>query len=335
MTSPNYISREELMAAADVAPSALVVSQLDRILSAVSRQTDETMRRRFYPTFDTRTFFPDGDIDPDTHLWSFDVPDLLSVSTVTVDGVATLDYRFTDLGDNEPPYSRIALTGRTGEQVTITGEWGYTDAQTPAGTLSADLNGSSTAVLVSNSYLVGVGDMIRIGTERMIVTNKAFVDTGDALSSGLAALASANAVAVTDGTDFAAGEVILINTERMLITDVIGNTLVVDRAVQGSTLAAHDTADDIYAPRSLTVERGAAGSTAASHTTGAAVSRFYAPHPIRSLVLAEALVAYEQEKGAYGRVIGSGEGQREASGKGLADVRKRARIYRRARWVVI
>lgn len=337
MTEPFYCSREELMAAADVAVTAHVAPQLDRILDAASRSVDKSMHRFFYPYTTTRTLFPDGQVDRDTLLWSFDVPDLLDITVLVIDGV-TIDtdgWRLEDIGDHGPPFTQLALVARSGREVAITGTWGYGDAAVPAGLLGANINASVTQVLVSNSAAVGIGHLIGFGAERMIVTGKGMADTGNNITADIAALASATTVGVADGGDYSVGEVLLIDSERMRIVDIAGNNAVVDRAVDGSVLAAHTTGADIYAPRSLTVERGATGSTAAAHTTGAACSRFTPPSPIRSLVLAEALVAYEQEKGAYGRVVGSGDGQREASGKGLADVRKRARIYRRARWGVI
>jgi hypothetical protein len=81
----------------------------------------------------------------------------------------------------------------------------------------------------------------------------------------------------------------------------------------------------------LTVERGALGSTAATHTTADAVLLYQAPAPIRTLQLAEALVEWEQEKAGYGRVVGSGDNAREAVGKGIEDIRKRAGKYRKVR----
>ena len=325
------------MAAADVAPSALVATQLDRIVSGVSRQIDASMRRHFYPVTETRVFYPDFDTDPDTHLSSFAVTDLLSASAVTVDDVAltSADYRFTDLGDNAAPYQTVALVNTVGDKVEITGEWGYSDDTVAAGEMASTANASVTQILVTDSAAVGVGDLILVSEERMRVVGKGMADTDNNLSADLDAVHSSTTVGVTTGSDYHPGEIILIDSERMQIVEIVGNNAIVERAVQGSVLAAHTAGADIFAPRSLTVERGATGSTATVQGEGAAISRFVAPPPIRSLCLAEALVAYEQEKGAYGRVVGSGEGQREASGKGLADVRRRAMTFRRTRWAAI
>jgi hypothetical protein len=85
----------------------------------------------------------------------------------------------------------------------------------------------------------------------------------------------------------------------------------------------------------LTVERGSVGTTAATHSNAAALTKNAPPAPITSLCIAEALVLFQQEQSAYGRTVGSGEGQREASGAGLKDARKMAGIYKRRRLVAV
>ena len=333
MSKPTYVSRGELMTAADVAASARFAPQLDRILQGVSRQIDKTMHREFFPTTATKTFFPEGRVDHDTKLWSFAVPDLLSVSSITVDTVAltSAQYRYLDLDDFGAPYDQVALIGVSGTEIVAAGDWGYTNSTSTVGTLVGAVNDVVQTVVVSNSAAVSPGDMIGVATERMIVVEAGLADTGQNIGADIAALTSADVVAVTTGSAYFLGETIVVGSERMTITSIAGNTLIVERAAQGSTLAAHVSGADIYAPRSLTVERGATGSTAASQSADAAVTRFLAPPPIRSLALGMALVGYEQEKGAYGRVVGSGDGQREASGKGLWRIEQAAAVYRRVR----
>src|SRR5690606_34488219 len=132
-------------------------------------------------------------------------------------------------------------------------------------------------------------DLIKLGTEHMVVTGRSMLDTGQNIGADLDASNSAVTVAVTDGTAFSAGETLLIGSERMLIVDVAGNNLIVKRAWDGSVLAAHTSGADIYASRTLTVERGALGTTAATHLDNAAVSRHVVPGAVRALAVAEAL----------------------------------------------
>jgi len=146
------------------------------------------------------------------------------------------------------------------------------------------------------------------------------VTTGQVCS---AMTANANNVAITGigaGT-VNVGETILIDSERMLVTDVAGTTVTVQRAYDGTVLAVHNVSTTIYAPRTLTVQRGQLGTTAASHTQAVAVERFFFPGPIRELAIAESLNTLLQSRSGYARVVGSGDNQREAYGRGLTDLR--------------
>jgi hypothetical protein len=118
--------------------------------------------------------------------------------------------------------------------------------------------------------------------------------------------------------------VLLIDSERMRIDDIAGNTLIVTRAWDGSTIAAHTAGATIYAPRTLTVARGALGTTAAAHGSGSTVYRWDAPGPVRQLCVAEALTDLLQGRSGYARTAGAGENEREATGRGLKDLRDRA-----------
>jgi len=154
----------------------------------------------------------------------------------------------------------------------------------------------------------------------MIVTAKSMLTTGQTLQTPLTISNADVTVAVTNGSAYNIGEVILLDAERMLIVDIASNNLIVKRAWDGSVLASH-AGSTIFAPRSLTVTRGALGTTAAAHSDTTAITKHKVPVLIKQLAIAEALTALQQEGSAYARVVGSGEAQREASGKGLADLR--------------
>src|SRR5690606_40111271 len=127
------------------------------------------------------------------------------------------------------------------------------------------------------SSLIGVGDLIRVGTERMIVTGKVMLDTGVTASS---LEARAGDVSITLSTATGAptvGEVILIGSERMLVVDRAGLVLTVKRAWDGSVLASHASGASIWPPRTLLVSRAVLGATAAFHQVGAAVARHVPP----------------------------------------------------------
>ena len=141
--------------------------------------------------------------------------------------------------------------------------------------------------------------------------------------------------AINDATQVNAGEVVTMDSERMKIISISGNDTTVKRAWDGSTLAAHSSGINVFAPRTLTVERDAVGTTAATHSDSAVLTKNVPPAPITSLCVAEALVLFQQEQSAYGRTVGSGDSQREARGAGLKDARKMAGVYKRGRLVAV
>ncbi len=184
---------------------------------------------------------------------------------------------------------------------------------------------------MSDAALVGVGSILRIDTERLIVTDKSMVDTTLSTQGALTAVNSSVTVPVTDGTKFSVGEALLIGSERVLITDIAGNNLTVKRAWDGTVLAAHTTSAPIYAERACTVTRAALGTTAASHTSATAIAVHKVPTLIRDLAIAEATTGLLQEMAGYARTIGT-ENVRQVLGVGLEDLRSRARArYARLR----
>jgi hypothetical protein len=111
----------------------------------------------------------------------------------------------------------------------------------------------------------------------------------------------------------------------MLVVDIAGNNLTVVRAWDGTVLATHSGAADIYAPRTLTVERGALGSTAATHADTTALTTYVVPGLIRQLTVAEAMSDLLNQGAGYARTVGSGESEREASGRAVRVLRDQVR----------
>lgn len=324
---PAYATVEQVAQALDVAPSGHDTARLYRHVLAASRIIERRLHRHFYP--DTTSY--------DYHLggggsgfWL--ERDLLAMTAVTADGT-TQTIADIDVSPADAPYQWVGVSGT---DVTITGTWGFTNTTEPAGALDeavADTTG--TSIVVTNSAAIGIGDLLTIESERLIVTAKTQTDTTVNVTANLTAQANDVTVTVNDGTLLNEGETILVDSERMLITDIAGNTLTVIRAVDGTTLAAHTQPVDVYARRTLTVVRGATGTTAATHADTVTITRNLPPHPITQLAIAEAAVTLTQETSAYGRTIGSGDNVLEARGVGLADARRQADHYRRVRMAAI
>lgn len=330
ITRACYCARDEVAAAADVKASAYATAQIDRALETAADSVEGLCHRRFWPWLGTRYFdWPDWWSQGSAwRLW-LDDSDLISV-TALVSGGVTIGpsgyfLRRSD-GKDEPPYTHLEINlgtssafggGPTWQRnIAVTGLWGHSNDETPAGLLAEALDSTETAVDVTDSAVAGVGHLLRVDDERMLVTGKTMLSTGQTLQTPLTAAAGVTTVAVTTGSAYAPGETILLDSERMLVRDVAGNNLTVKRAVDGSVLAAH-TGSTIYAPRTLTVVRGFGGTTAATHLTAAAVVRHAPPGAVRDLALAYALNQGQQENAAYGRASGEGDHLNEQLGRGV------------------
>lgn len=338
-----YATREQVTASLEIFNTARAYPIIDAKILAASRGIEGRMKRRFYPEIRTiKADWPNYSLSP---TWEFQLGDneLISLSALSSGGVSIPTANaFLSRADNrlEPPYNILQLSlgsssafsaGSTFQQaLQITGLTGTNDTDTSLGAacaLGGNINGSVNTLVLNPTagiYTVGVGSILLIGTERLILTQRRMSDTTINTAGTLAAQQSAVSLAVTDGTNFAVGETILVESERMRIVDIAGNTLTVDRAWDGSVLAAHASGLDVYGLRTFTCRRAALGTTAAAHTTADVVYAHDWPPSINELCIAESVVLLEQNAGGYARVIGSGAATREAKGEGLADIRDTA-----------
>lgn len=347
-----YTTREAVKSALDVQEVARSNARIDAAIEAASRSIDGSMpgdgflRRRFYPEIRTvRLDWPNYSHARPWRLY-LGANELVSIDTLTSGGVAITDY-FLEPNDAGPPYDSIEINlagsasfsaASTFQRSTvITGTFaGCALIDNPAGALASALaDTTGTSVTVTDSSLVGVGHILKCGTERMLVTGKTMATTGQTLQTPVTASTASVTLAVTTGSAYAVGETLLLDSERMLIVDIAGNNLTVRRAFDGTVLATH-TGSTIYALRALTVTRGALGTTAATHLIAAALSTHAVPGLVSELCLAEALNSFEQGQAGYARVVGSGSGARQATGAGLDDIRSAAKMaYGRMRYVGI
>jgi hypothetical protein len=332
MSTPRYATREQVKRALDIAETARSNAQIDRALADATEAIHGLCHRVFYPTLATRYFdWPDEQMGTWYRLW-LDASELISVTTLVSGGttIAASDY-LLEPQRYGPPYNRVEVLlssratlggGNTWQRdITITGLFGYRLDEGSAGTLTAAVSSTTaTTVNIGDSSVIGVGDLIRVDDERMLVTGKRALTTGQTLQADLTASAAATTVAVTNGAAYAVDETILLDSETMLIVDIAGNNLIVRRAWDGSTLAAH-TGSIIYAPRTLVVERGALGTTAATHANGTSVVRFDPPPLVKRLAIAEALVQLGLESAGYARTSRSGDGQQRQSYDAVGDLR--------------
>lgn len=350
VTRPCYCTREEVMRALDVQQAAYRTDQVDRAILAAADAVESLCQRRFYPITGTRTFdWPNFQYAYPWRLW-LEGTELAAQPTKVVSGallpvpveIVSGDYTVRPSAESPPeagpPYRVLELrrdlsasfgSNPTPQQdIGITGDFGFNTNTVAAGTLAAGINASVTALTVSDSSVLGVGNWLLAGTERMIVTDSTYVDTGIVFSSGITTSQASDRVGVVpDGTKFSVGEVIMVGFEWMVINQIVGNNIVVKRAWDGSLLSTHLGTDHIWARRSYTVIRGALGTTAASHILGDALAVGETPGLVNELAVAEALVWLSQEPAAYaGSPSGTasqGSRREPKPGMGLPDIRQR------------
>ena len=345
ISEPVYTTRETIKRALDQGEMARNNRNIDRCILSASRNAEALCHRIFYPHIDEKRFdWPNGQGAVPWRLW-LDDNSLISVSTLASGGTVIAPSDFVlEPHRTGPPYSRLEInisssasfgTGDTHQQdISITGLWGVHDDHHIVGVTAEALDASETTMDVTAevSADVGVGAILKIDNERMLVVDRSSLDTGqDVGGAGLTATKGSTSLTVADGTQFAVDEVIVVEAERMLITEIVGNILTVERAFEGSIPAAHVAGTDIYAPRTLKVVRGALGSTAATHDLGASVGVWRTPAPLRQYVTAEAIHELMQEQTGWFRTMSAssifgGTAKRAATVEALVDYRDQ--LYR-------
>ena len=117
--------------------------------------------------------------------------DLVSVSTLTAGGttISASDY-FLEPANSGPPYTSLEIdlesnsvlqAGLTWQRaIAITGTFGYWDEQEQVGTLASNLDADITdtaTITWTDPADVGVGSILKIDSERIIVSEMSYVDS--------------------------------------------------------------------------------------------------------------------------------------------------------------
>lgn len=335
-----YATREMIKSATDGLSSPGLHARIDRAIEAESRGIDLLCLRppeTFVPVTATRTFdWPDG-AQPFVDRIYLDPYALASVTSVTSGGVVIPAADYFLRPQEGPPYRWLEIdaasdsalgVGETAQaSMSIAGVWVLGGTDVSAGTLTAAIttvDATTLSISAAGAASVGVGSVLLVGAERMLVTGRSLVDSTKDTTAALTDSLADTSVPVTSGTSFAVGETIVIDSERMTIDDTAGNNLIVSRGADRTAVAAHVTSSYVYVYRTLTVTRGALGSTAATHLNAAAVSLRQVAGPVQQLCVARVLVSLAGEASAYASLSGgtapgasSDGGRRPTSGVGL------------------
>jgi hypothetical protein len=317
-----YCTRERVKAAVGevgAAKNALIDAKCEAASADVERMLKP---RRFIPETATK-LFPWPQRYGKSGVLYLDDRDLLSVTTLKSEAqnaspttISSSDYYLEPV--NSPPYKRIEIdttssadfqAGDTGQRsISVLGKWGYCDDTKAAGALAEALDSSETGVDVTDASLIDVGDTLLCESEQMFVSERSVLTTGTTMSDTLTADMNDVTVTVASGAAVKQGEVVLLDSEKMLVVSISGNDLTVERAVDGSVLAAHSTGITVYAYRTLTVVRGVNGTTAAAHDTATALVKYAPPADIVELCTAEAIAHLKQDQSGWTGQISGGEG---------------------------
>src|SRR5882762_10294767 len=310
-----YASMEDVKRAADISSSAGKDAEVMQALDESSDAVEKLCRRVFYPTVATRQFPWPQDWTQNARILELGKNELISVSSVVNGDGQTVAPSSISLhpADTGPPYSTVLNTDAflaatafplaMGASITVSGTYGHKINEQSVATTTTNLSG--TTVTVNNSSKLGIGSLIRIGNERLVITAKGWTDSLNAVPITLTNLSSDDTFTVTSGASYFIGEMLLIESERMIIRDIVGNKLIVKRAVDGTVLNAHTTITLVNVARLLTVERAVLGTTAIDTPSPTAVQLFVFPPLVRRLARAEALNALQQDSASYAHMAGS------------------------------
>lgn len=359
VTTVCYCSREDAQRALDFKDGTLTNAQLNRAIQSAARMIEGHLHRVFYPYDATK--YLDWPNYQYAYPWRFwlDQHDILALTTLqSPQGVMIPLWQvFLEPVNKLPefPYTRLELDRSTvaawgagptpQHSIWATATWGFGADADPGGALAASILATDATVTVTDSSVVGVGDLIILGYgrgsapfpanlgtagaiqpytgERVIVGERAMTTTGLTLSgAGCTTASAADSTLTASGSGtLNVGEAVQVDAEQMLLTGTVsGGGFTVARAWNGTVLATHTTGGAISAPRSLTVLRGQLGTTAQAWASGTAVSRHRPPSVIHDLAIAEALNRLLQETSGYARMVGEGDTARPAPGMNLADL---------------
>ena len=367
---PCYCNRLEVQRAVDFKDGMLSNAQIDRALQSAAEMIEGHLQRVFYPYDATKYFdWPNYQYAYPWRFW-LDQHDLLVLTALASPSGTTIPLwqvflePVNNAGRLPPmPYTQIELDRSTvaawgagptpQHSIVATGTWGFGADTDPGGALAASCLAGDTTLTVTDSSVIGVGDVIILsygrgsapfpsnaGTagaiqpytgERCIITGQSMTSTTLTVSgSGCTTVSAADNTLTASGA-LIVGEAIQLDSEQMLITGTVAgsaNTYTVQRAWNGSVLASHVTAATIYAPRLLTVLRGQLGTTAAGWSSSTVISRHRPPSVIRDLAIAETVNRILQETSGYAREVGEGDNARPAPGMSLADLWDEAETVR-------
>ncbi len=316
---------------------------LGRLIEAVSRAVDSATHTRFIPETAVRKYeFNQRNVRGNRLYFDHD---LFSMTTLTDRGstkrALTEGTHYLLLPDNAgPPYYAAEILRSQGvgyeggaatsqQSFEATGLWSATADTEAASEIAEDSvqDGSGTSLHVKDGSKVGVGDTLLIGSEQVFISARGDVDLAQNLSGALTSDETDTNVGLDGAPNDPVnlGEVFRLDSERMRVTAINSTTsFEVERAYDGTTLAAHSNTADIFIRRTYTMGRGVNGTTGVAHADDLAFTRYTAPSLIEEVVLAEVIQLFHRQESGFTQRVGAGESQVTIRPESIASLQKRA-----------
>lgn len=306
------------MAAAGAAYSLRYITTVDTAIAATSDDLEAPPARRLYPLTNQTISYNWPPTDPDSNtreLWLNH--DFVSITSLTAGGttISSSDYVLKPV--TGPPYYKIELKDTASNFLTantdrinaivIVGTTGHSIDKTLRGTCQY-VSATGTEIVLSVDNTVGVGSLLNINSEWMQTRERYWNLTSDKLAANLTAASDSQTVTLeTAAAGYCAGETVMVGTEKMLVTNYENSVLTVQRAVDGTVLAAHSTGDRVSKWNRFKVERAAIGSTAAAHGGGDSVYSWDWPPLYNQLTIAKSIALVQSTAAGFASDVAIGE----------------------------
>ncbi len=237
---------------------------------------------------------------------------LLAITEVRIDGAVITDYtpEPSDRCWDNGPYTWLTREDYWGNSVEIDGFWGLYDRKLA-------LNFAISQLLADAIITVTNGSLLSPGVVLSIENEQEYVRAGNGGAKSPAATAAISlvdgAIAITDneigvdnGAEFHEGEVLQIGTEDLFILKIGGNRMYCMRGFNGTTKAAHNDDSPISVYRTFLVDRAVNGTTAIAHET-ADVFQYTAPDDVHYLALEISGLMAKKAETSFGGRAGNAE----------------------------
>lgn len=184
MTANNgYITLSELKVQLDI-NDTLSDSQLSTVIETASRSIDGYCGRSFYPERKTNYF--DTPCGRDLDMGLYDCLEIVTITNGSEGALATTEYRTFPY--NFTPFYEIRLKPQSTSfwatdtdaseiaAISVDAVWGYRfnysrEAWSSVTTLSSGISDTDTTIVTALEYPFVAGDIIKLGTEMMLVTD--------------------------------------------------------------------------------------------------------------------------------------------------------------------